>query len=62
MIGNFARNALGGRVGGKKNTSIYTISPKGGTINVMKSLGSINKATVLGNVGQNKTIGSVGKS
>lgn len=53
MIGNFGRTAFGGRVGAKRNRKTITISPKGGTIRRVQSIGMSKVA---------KSIGSAKKS
>jgi hypothetical protein len=59
MIGSYGRNAYGGRVGGKRNTKVYTISPKGGTIKLVKAIGSINIPKSVGKIRVKKSIGGV---
>lgn len=60
MIGNYGRNAYGGRAGGgKNNKNIHTISPKGGVLKRAVITGSLEKPKQIGVSKRSQSIGSV---
>jgi len=48
MIGTYGRNSYGGRVGAKRNRKTHTISPKGGSVRLGKSVGSVRLGKSVG--------------
>jgi len=59
MIGSYGRNAYGGRVGGRRNRRINTLSPKGGQLRLVKTIGILGKSSVIGKTRITKSIGSI---
>lgn len=58
MIGSYGRNAYGGRVGGRMNRRVNTISPKGATLRKVGSIGISKVARSNGTVKRPQRSGS----